>query len=283
MQVHEKSTGDDLLIVSDAGPEDFAYFSIPHFRRPQRVNVTKAKLHIVQHTGDLHKADNMVEKDPKSYLSELDGLIYALKTETKDWAPKKYVRKIFLQTDNTSVFWALSKQKATNPWQARQIKDVFSTAEEKNLKIIPRWRRRSEPLGKLADLGTRFQGITLKGSTKKTILKKFKLKKWPKKILDHFDILNTGQYGRRVPMQKIRSINRPNFIQIPWSFPTRNLTNFCEVLDMYKFKGIVELPYIRNRGVKMLTKKAKNSIIFSRSKKHYKTNIRSCSSLFLYF
>ena len=146
------------------------------------MNVTKAKLHIVQHTGDLHKADNMVEKDPKSYLSELDGLLYALKTETKNWAPKKYVRKVFLQTDNASVFWALSKQKATNPWQTRQIKDVFSIAKEKNLKIIPRWRRRSEPLGKLADLGTRFQGITLKESTKRTILKKFKLKNGPKKF-----------------------------------------------------------------------------------------------------
>ena len=142
MQVHEKSTGDDLLIVSDAGPEDFAYFSIPHFRRPQRVNVARTKLHIVQHTGDLHKADNMVEKDPKSYLSELVGLLYALKQETKNWSPKRHVRKVFLQTDNASVFWALTKQKATNPWQARQKKKFFVETQNVNgyLFIFAAWK-----------------------------------------------------------------------------------------------------------------------------------------------
>ena len=275
LHISQKISGDDILIVSDAGPKDFAYFVVPHHEKPRRVNVSSTELKIVSHTKDLHKEWNILDKDPKSYLTEMDGLLFALREETKNWERKNFTRNIFLQTDNASVFWALAKQKATNPWQAKQIKEVFDIAMKKNLKILPRWRRRSEPLGKLADLGTRFQHIPLRESAKSKLMKKLKLRKWPPRILDHIDVLNLGQYGRGVSQSKLQILRQPNFISVPWSFPTRKIVNLCEVLDMYGFKGVIALPYIRNKGIKALRKRTKKQAILERSKKYFRTPIRS--------
>ena len=104
----------------------------------------------------------------------------------------------------------------------------------------------------------------------------------PKRVLDHFDILNIGMYGSNVDQRKLAQLQEENFLSLPWSFPTRNLLNLCEVVEMYQFRGIIELPYIRNQGIKMLRKLAKAQIVFPRSRKFYDTKIRSnIGSLFL--
>ena len=130
-------------------------------------------------------------------------------------------------------------------------------------------------MGKLADLGTRFQAIPLRQKTTQDLIERFGLKKWPEILMDHIDVLNLGEYGRGVEYKKLKALQTPNFIQLPWSFPSRKLQNFFEVLDMYNFKGIVEVPFIRNKALRKLREKGKMSVILERSKKNFRTSIRS--------
>ena len=108
------------------------------------------------------------------------------------------------------------------------------------------------------------------------------MREWPERVLDHIDVLNLGHFGRGVDYEKLKALRKTNFISVPWSYPTRKIVNLCEVLDMYQFKGIVALPYIRNKGIKALRKRAKGRIIVPRDKKNFESTIRSnIASIFL--
>ena len=283
LNFYGRETGDDYLIVSDAGPHDFAYFVTSFHKEPVRVSVANVDLNIVKLTSDMAKSANLLDKDPKSYITELEGLLFAFINESKKWDDK--ARKVFLQTDNASVFWALLRKKANSPLQANQIEQLYRIAFDKSIAIFPRWRRRDETLAKLADLGTRFQSIPFSKSLEVRVCKTFNLTRLPSRILDHIDMLNMGHLGRNVDFAKLRNLKYPNLIILPWAFPARRLRNFAEVCHMYNFRGILALPKCKNAGISALKERAVDKyLVVSRNPKNFSTT-KKCRfpTLILYF
>ena len=265
-----------FTLVSDCG-ELSSYFVVEKEQRNPRITIPPEHLIISENDQYLHADNTQSRFAPSSMLKELSALKYGLFNESDKWTsfPPGTV-KIQLQCDNIGSIFCILRQKAKNAAIAAIVRDMHSFATEHQLCIEPIWSRRSEPLAKLADHGTRFSSYNLTAKAKNIIQKQLWSKHYPGQMptfepMSAVDILNISEIEPRVDPRDKFLETTPCLINVPWFFPVRRLHIIARFLQQLKLHStIVLFPSLRgNQGVEILKKSCLGAITLPRSRSSY--------------